>query len=391
MQVIRFFSFLTLIAAPINLPFFYFSYCILLVGMLIKFPNQVWSYFKDDRGFQTLCLLNLILFILPLNFSGEAIRYLFKFFLIFSLLPVLKLIYEKDVIDIKKIYFIAVLISACIYTLEALIPIVPKFTFGDMTAAGVLGIASISLISGNLKRANVFIFLLIGLLIGVSKKFLVLDGILFFLFFSIILISLYQLIVSGLLTNYAFLVLVYPFLLIGKRGPIISFVFSWLLHEFVSTSGNSFKKFYTLIIFLSTLIVVFTSTQRLDFFDDPRLLIWVQGFKMAMDNPLGLGYGNADRIREYLPANYSNLRHFHSNYVNVLVENGFFGLAIFLLFLFYLVKRSSTQEKPLIWYFMLSGFFESNYQDSEYLLNLILCYFILKISRSKTEGNYETL
>lgn len=115
-----------------------------------------------------------------------------------------------------------------------------------------------------------------------------------------------------------------------------------------------------------------------------RSVIWNIGMNLAMRHPLGLGYENSQVLRQYSDEIPEELKHFHSNYLNILVETGYFGLAIFLWWIWSLLHSSfscqASQYRRLMqalgcsflsW--QLAGLVEYNFGDSE----IVLIAFIL--------------
>ena len=110
-----------------------------------------------------------------------------------------------------------------------------------------------------------------------------------------------------------------------------------------------------------------------------RGVIWDIGIDLALRNPLGLGYQNSAELRKYSDEIPEELKHFHSNILNVLVETGYFGLAIYLWWVWALLSScfnyKASQYAPLMqalgcgfvsW--QLAGLVEYNFGDSEVVL-----------------------
>jgi O-antigen ligase len=63
-----------------------------------------------------------------------------------------------------------------------------------------------------------------------------------------------------------------------------------------------------------------------------RQVIWSVGADLAVRFPLGLGFHNSRELRAFSAEIPADLTHFHSNFLNFLVEGGVFGLCAFLWF-----------------------------------------------------------
>ena len=75
-----------------------------------------------------------------------------------------------------------------------------------------------------------------------------------------------------------------------------------------------------------------------------RMAHWQAGWAIAVDNPVvGIGPGNWDKVYEdyYLPGWRESLGHAHNYYLNTLVELGAIGLAIFMVFVATIDRKST--------------------------------------------------
>ena len=110
-----------------------------------------------------------------------------------------------------------------------------------------------------------------------------------------------------------------------------------------------------------------------------RSEIWSIGTEFISKYPLGIGFDNSGILRDYSAEIPKNLKHFHSNYLNIFVEIGYLGIAVFLSFLYTLgleVKRavdSATTQNQKITIMLLgcafiawsiAGLVEYNFGDS---------------------------
>lgn len=165
-----------------------------------------------------------------------------------------------------------------------------------------------------------------------------------------------------------------------KRGP-------WLGVLIGSAALLMFyrRKFVApLIILAVTLLALVTPVrERLfasmdDFFiAGGRAIIWEIGSEMIVQYPLGIGLENSGVLRSFAEEIPPNLKHFHSNFLNVLVETGWLGLGIFLWWLAVILRtaiRARGQTKSgilaiaigcaiLSW--QSAGVVEYNFGDSE--------------------------
>lgn len=103
-----------------------------------------------------------------------------------------------------------------------------------------------------------------------------------------------------------------------------------------------------------------------------RLEIWKIGYELAVKYPLGIGYENSKILREYSVDIPSNLKHFHNNLLNVLVETGWIGLFLFCFWIYQLIKLFWTKDKNLFLFsislavigWTIAGFVEYNFGDA---------------------------
>ena len=116
-----------------------------------------------------------------------------------------------------------------------------------------------------------------------------------------------------------------------------------------------------------------------------RQAIWDIGAELALHYPLGIGYENSPVLRKFSTEIPPELRHFHSNLLNIIVETGWFGLCIFIWWVIALIKSAwslSTKDQRSIlsrsigcaiisW--QVAGLVEYNFGDSEILLVAMIC------------------
>ncbi len=171
-----------------------------------------------------------------------------------------------------------------------------------------------------------------------------------------------------------------------KRGPWAG-VFAGTL---VLLAYSSRKLLGLVIVFALALVLLVepirTRIQEAprDFFiSGGRATIWEIGVELATRYPLGIGFDNSVFLRNYSTQIPKENRHFHSNFLNILVETGILGLLIFLWWIYVLLKvawSSSTlppgkNRRPFkvalgaaILSWQIAGSVEYNFGDTEVLL-----------------------
>jgi hypothetical protein len=70
-----------------------------------------------------------------------------------------------------------------------------------------------------------------------------------------------------------------------------------------------------------------------------RSEIWSIGFELLQKYPLGIGYENSGILRNFSTTIPHNLKHFHSNMLNIAVEAGWIGLTLFLASVTFAIKE----------------------------------------------------
>ena len=99
----------------------------------------------------------------------------------------------------------------------------------------------------------------------------------------------------------------------------------------------------------------------------PRLLIWISGLRIIKDHPLGVGQGNIEDIYPHYRidsfGNDIDVPHLHDNFLQILAQNGWLGLAAYLfwIFAFYFdaIQFKSSQEEVRHWNWMFLCVFSS--------------------------------
>lgn len=109
-----------------------------------------------------------------------------------------------------------------------------------------------------------------------------------------------------------------------------------------------------------------------------RSTIWEIGLELASKYPLGIGYENAPFLRKFSADIPSDLRHFHNNILNVLVEGGWIALFIYLWWITYVIRLGFKRSGPEAMYraaiacgligWQIAGLVEYNFGDSEVAL-----------------------
>jgi O-Antigen ligase len=170
--------------------------------------------------------------------------------------------------------------------------------------------------------------------------------------------------------------LLYAFLFNLKRGP-------WLgvLSALIVVIGK--YKRHLLPLMAIPLIVTFVSitplrVRLLQSFSDfliegGRFEIWSVGFLLASHFPFGIGFGNSPLLRDYSYQIPPDLTHFHSNFLQIIVENGFLSGGVYFYWMSTLIwPLFSKRESPLVtscraallsW--QIAGLVEYNFGDSE--------------------------
>jgi len=116
------------------------------------------------------------------------------------------------------------------------------------------------------------------------------------------------------------------------------------------------------------------------FISGGRSQIWQIGAELAMRYPLGIGFKNGRFLSNFSDEIPRELTHFHNNFLNIIVEDGWIAFALFVWWVLstikygfqkpYLTKesilRSSIAAALIAW--QVAGLVEYNFGDSEVLL-----------------------
>lgn len=121
-----------------------------------------------------------------------------------------------------------------------------------------------------------------------------------------------------------------------------------------------------------------------------RNIMWKIGMELSTRYPLGIGFNNSEYLQRFSAEIPKTHQHFHNNFINILVECGFFSFFFFLYWLLQICKKafnSNTNSKynkalqvglgcALI-AMMSAGLVEYNFGDSEVCILLLILTGIL--------------
>lgn len=118
-----------------------------------------------------------------------------------------------------------------------------------------------------------------------------------------------------------------------------------------------------------------------------RQVIWEIGTELSLRYPLGIGFQNSPVLRQYSSEIPPELRHFHNNFLNVLVEGGPLGLGAFFWLVAAMISRTFSSGKALrrapdsilafgcclgIIAWQTAGLVEYNFGDTEVVLVFVV-------------------
>jgi len=203
---------------------------------------------------------------------------------------------------------------------------------------------------------------------------------------------------------------IFPILLICallvslKRGPWLAVSLELVL------GGLLLSNFYLVVssgVFLSILLIISKTRERIFsgvshfLISGGRLEMWEIGFYLTALNPFGIGFKNSKLIREIdstLPLLH---RHFHNNYLNIMVECGWLGLGLFLVWsvipIRYLLQKFHRGENRMYYLagalgligYHFAGLWEYNFGDGEVrMILLVLLGVVLFDAKDKSPMNY---
>jgi O-antigen ligase len=140
-----------------------------------------------------------------------------------------------------------------------------------------------------------------------------------------------------------------------------------------------------------------------DFFiSGGRNIIWEVGLQLSLNHPFGIGFDNSPLMRQFALEIPHELKHFHSNPINILAETGWIGFILHYLWFFSILgvglryhKQHSKSEIAtsrlvvgllcglLGW--QVAGLVEYNFGDSEVvMIAFAMVGILLGITRSNS-------
>jgi len=381
--------------SSLNLPLFYICFALAFLVVCLKNGKDFFKFSIRDPVSMALFSLNLAFYVLPLNFSSEATRIFLKYAYLSILPSFLCYLHAKGYIKSFTTFWLGAYLASLIYILETLFPIVPKLSFGEVTAAGQLGMILLThsllfdLAKGGKTKMLWFLATLSMLLIVSSISALKPVG--FLGFFALTFLAINNLMLKSPANLAGICLLFGSLIFLGKRAPLIGLITS-LTYIFVTT-----KKRFLAILLVSGLALALTNHGLLVRFfegisDDLRLVMWKAALDVFFNQPFGLGYGGSSVIRELGNPALINFKHFHNTFLTILVENGvlsFIGFIIVVIFSFIRIKNAAL--KSLLVYFLTVGLFESNIKDSEVLVTFLILLTLLRIKGGSSEHTNERI
>ncbi len=215
----------------------------------------------------------------------------------------------------------------------------------------------------------------------------------------LIFLSLYF--VSTNLNKSVYALVCFILLLLGlilnlKRGPWIGV--SLILSFFLLRKRTSYAALFIGLLlgvafFIPPIYERLASSLNHFFIAGGRSEIWGIGYELSLKYPLGIGFDNSGALRDFSLEIPKNLKHFHSNFLNILVEGGLLSLYLYLGFIISLIKEakitmiSSPQDSQRIFLYLglmsslVAGLVEYNFGDSAVIS---IFYIILGLAYSKT-------
>ncbi len=187
-----------------------------------------------------------------------------------------------------------------------------------------------------------------------------------------------------------------------KRGPLLGVAFAGGLFCLAYRPKLLFA-FIPMLVFPLAFIPAIRQ-RLLDSFDHflisgGRYDIWEIGVELAGRYPLGIGYANSRHLQDFSNVIPENLKHFHNNYLNILVEGGMLSLLLYgVFFVSLLILGYKTWKKEklpndlllltsliaiLSW--MVAGLVEYSFGDSEVMLIVyfLISYIFLRINNPR--------
>lgn len=186
-----------------------------------------------------------------------------------------------------------------------------------------------------------------------------------------------------------------------KRGPWLGVTIAGIILLWIYARKYIIP---TLLVIIFTFIALDPVRERLydssrDFFiAGGRNVIWQIGLELIQRFPLGIGFNNSGFLRSFSPDIPPNLTHFHSNFLNILVETGWLNLSLYLAWLCLTIKiaflNHLSKDLKIIsvsigcalisW--QVAGLVEYNFGDSEVLIiALLFMGILLKINSAASK------
>jgi hypothetical protein len=168
-----------------------------------------------------------------------------------------------------------------------------------------------------------------------------------------------------------------------KRGPWAGVLCGLTIYLAAFKPKIIIPLFAAVLLISTTLAPVrerLITAQEHFFISGGRSEIWDIGKEMLQTYPLGIGFKNSPILQKFSNEIPTNLRHFHSNPINIAVETGLLGLALFLWWIFTILKTAKnlpmrdSRFHPLaiaigaaIVSWQTAGLVEYNFGDAEVL------------------------
>jgi hypothetical protein len=130
-----------------------------------------------------------------------------------------------------------------------------------------------------------------------------------------------------------------------KRGPWAGVLCGLTIYLTAFRPKIIIPLFATVLLISTTLAPVrerLITAQEHFFISGGRSEIWDIGKEMIQTYPLGIGFKNSPILQKFSNEIPTNLRHFHSNPINIAVETGLLGLALFLWWIFTILKTAKN-------------------------------------------------
>lgn len=212
---------------------------------------------------------------------------------------------------------------------------------------------------------------------------------------------------------FTFVLLATALYLTYRRGPAIGVFIGGIVLLVLARNLRLWICFGFIVAFLSIIAlrgetrhlknVSISSGINLGMDDNIRLSQWKTASLTFFDHPLfGIGHRQFEKQCSDLKEKYGIEpdfngtffhSHAHNNYFEAFASSGFFGGVAFLGFcLFWMneLVRSNISKLyflPVVICFVVSGFFECTFTDSEVLHTILLIYFVSQVSLDREAGN----